>query len=460
VKALFAMTAALAASCAVCAGAVTPTALAAEGCTRVASPAGSDRAPGTEGEPLQTAQALLESLGPGETGCLRGGIYRSSYDTVLATRRGGAPGAPLTLRSYPGERARLVGTINIREGSDYVTLSGLDIEGTGADGANTVKIYSRGVVIEDSDITNAWRGRSCIILGNNEGGGQAVRPVIRRNTFHECGSLANGNQDHAVYAANVVDGEIVDNLFYNSAAYAVQLYPNAQRTRFAHNVVDGSAPSVRGGIVFGGDARHASSDNVVEQNVIAYAATAGITSYWEGPVGTGNVARRNCVWGARGDNISAERGFAAVANRVAEPLFASRGGRDYRLEAGSSCLRSIGYDALSRRLGNPPSRAFARRPIDINLGAPQIAGGGSSAGGAGLRRVRLVVRLRGVRKGTARIAIKRRGRPRVETLRVRGHRRLVVRTRLMPGAYTAWARVHDASRDRTARSKRLRFRVS
>ncbi len=150
---------------------------------------------------------------------------------MLHPRRGGAPGAPVTLRSYPGERARLVGIIDIPHGSDYITLSGLDIEGTGEDGANTIKIYSRGVVLERSDVTNAWRGRSCLILGNNEGGGQAVATIVRGNRFHECGDPANGNLDHGVYAANVLDGEIVDNLFYNSAAYTIQLYPNAQRTR-------------------------------------------------------------------------------------------------------------------------------------------------------------------------------------------------------------------------------------
>ena len=294
-KALPALAAALAAL-----SALPASALAADQCDQVASP-GPD-----------TAQQLLDSLRPGETGCLHGGTYGSSQDNVLHPRRGGEPGAPLTLRSYPGERARLVGIIDIRHGSDYITLSGLDIEGTGEDGANTIKIYSRGVVLEESDVTNAWRGRSCLILGNNEGGGQAVAPIVRGNTFHECGNPENGNHDHGVYAANVLDGEIVGNLFYNSAAYTIQLYPNAQRTRFAHNVVDGSGPSVRGGIVFGGDGRFASGDNVVERNVIAYAATAAITSYWEGPVGTGNLARDNCVWGSRDDDISGEWGFTAV----------------------------------------------------------------------------------------------------------------------------------------------------
>jgi hypothetical protein len=200
-----------------------------------------------------------------------------------------------------------------------------------------------------------------------------------------------------------VDGEIVDNLFYNSAAYTVQLYPNARRTRFAHNVVDGSGRSVRGGIVFGGDNRYASSDNVVERNVIAYAATAAITSYWEGPVGTGNIARDNCVWGSRyDDDITREWGFTAVGNRVARPLFAGRDARDYRLAAGSQCLRTVGYDTLARRVG--ARHIVARRP---------------------------------------RVSARR-----LRTLRVRALRRVLVKTLLREESH------------RPARSKRVRFRVS
>jgi hypothetical protein len=433
VKALLATTAALAAL-----SALPAPALAAGQCDRVASP-GPD-----------TAQRVLDSLRPGETGCLHGGTYSSTRDNVLHPLRGGEPGAPLTLRSYPGERARLVGIIDIPHGSDHIALSGLDIEGTGEDGANTIKIYSRGVVLERSDITNSWRGRSCLILGNNEGGGQAVAPIVRGNRFHECGSPANGTQDHGIYAANVVDGEIVGNLFYNSAAYTIQLYPNAQRTRFAHNVVDGSGPSVRGGIVFSGDGRFASRDNVVERNVIAYAATAAITSWWEGPVGTGNVARDNCVWGSRDDDISHEWGFTAVANRVARPLFANREARDYRLAPGSRCLRTVGYDTLvgrSRGLSRP--RAL-RAPLRVVARPPRVSA----------RRVRLEFRLRGVSAGTARVMIRRHGRGRVRTLRVRATRRVVVQPRLRPGSYRAWAQVRDSSRDRTVRSKRVRFRVS
>jgi Right handed beta helix region/Fibronectin type III domain len=310
-------------------------------CAKVASTNGSDSASGTLASPYRTPQKLAASLVSGQTGCLRGGTYTAASSYVLDVSKGG-----IRLRSLPGERARVVGIVQVKNAAAGVTLSHLDIEGTG--GANTVKVYAPDVVLEHNSITNLGRGRSCLILGSNSGYGQAARAIVRGNRFHDCGAAANGNKDHGIYAQNVVDGEIVGNVIWNSAAYAIQLYPNAQSTRFAHNVVDGAAPSVRGGVLFGGDSSYASSNNVVEHNAISYAETYNITSTWSGPVGSGNIARDNCVWAGRMGNVNTSKGgFTASANTVADPLFLDRENRDYKLRPGSVCLGIIGFDAAA-----------------------------------------------------------------------------------------------------------------
>lgn len=320
-------------------------------CTRYAATGGSDAGSGTKARPFKTAQRLADSLRAGETGCLRAGNYRASSGIfVLELAHGGSLRAPLTIRSYPGERAKLVGSVDVSSTANNVRLFELDFEGLG--GMNTVKIYSRNVILSDSDITNSWRGLSCLILGNNSGGGQAVRTIVRRNRFHECGSPANLNEDHAIYAANVVDAEIVNNVIYNIQAYAIQFFPNAQRVLFGHNVVDGGGPSVRGGVIFGGDESYRSNDNVVERNIVSYARTDNISSWWGGAVGKGNVARFNCVWQGQSENLDTRNGgFRSIANTVADPLFVNRAQRDFRLRRGSRCLKVIGYDtaALLRR---------------------------------------------------------------------------------------------------------------
>ena len=239
----------------------------------------------------------------------------------------------MAIMSYPGERAVLRGTVVVRSGANNVRLANLSVEGLG--GANTIQVYGADFVLEGSQITNNWRGRSCMILGDGSNG-TAVRPVIRRNRFRECGSLANGNQDHAIYASHVADGRFSDNAFWDSAGYAIQLYPDAQRTVVSHNTIDGGSPSVRGGIVIGGDSDDTSNGNIVEYNVIAYATTYNIEAWWDGAVGAGNVARYNCLWNGGQGEIDADE-VAVVGNVVADPLFIDRERHDLRVGARSIC---------------------------------------------------------------------------------------------------------------------------
>jgi hypothetical protein len=315
------------------------------GCSRYAAPSGSDRGPGTRKRPFASPQRLVESLRPGQTGCLRGGVYDETDDGyILRFERAGRPSAPITVRSHPGERARLVGIVTVDSGADWVTLSDLDVEGDGS--MNTIKVYAAHVVIEDNDITNELRGQSCLILGSNDGAGGAVRTIVRRNRFFDCGSPANDNKDHAIYAARLSDGRIERNLFVNSAGKTIQLYPNSDRTVVVRNVIDGGPDTVRGGIVIGGDDDYASSDNLVERNVIAYAADYGVYANWASRIGSGNVARSNCIWGSGTAHVDAGDGLAAYGNVIADPGFVDRESRDLRLRSDSRCLKVLGSDVV------------------------------------------------------------------------------------------------------------------
>lgn len=325
---------------------------AAVGCAKFAAPGGSDAASGSEAAPFATPQKLADSLGAAETGCLRAGAYAASGAYALSPGHG-----DFTLRSYPGEEATLAGIVQIPAGADGVTLADLRIEGDGSQ--NTVKVYAADAVLEDSEVTNAHRGRSCLILGSSSAG-TAVRPLVRDNVFHACGDPANGNKDHGIYAAQVEGGEISGNLIYDSAAYALQLYPNAQGVLVDHNVVDGGPPSIRGGIVIGGDTLTASSNNVLEGNVIAFAQTYNLSSAWEGPVGAGNLVRENCLWGGREGNARFAGGVVESGDVFADPGFVAPAEADYRLAPGSPCLGAVGYDAAAPSTGAPaPAAAVA-----------------------------------------------------------------------------------------------------
>ena len=327
-------------------------------CDRVASRSGSDSDPGTRSRPFKTVQRLADSLRAGQVGCVREGTYeeRQPGDYVLKFNHGGRKRKPLTIRSYPGERALLKGTVYVPRQSPHVTLSALDIDGRARwiEGEPvTVHVMAANVTIEQSDITN--RGlKSCMLLGSNRGWGKATRTRIRHNVFHDCGNPGNGMLDHAIYAENADRVDIRSNVFWGNAAWAVHLYPNSRRVRVRGNVMDSNG----GGVIFAGEGRLASSKNVVENNIISNPRRdLTVGTYWGGRIGHGNVARRNCVWDSGKASVSKGPGFKATRNVIGEPVFVDRGAGDYRLRAGSACRPTLA--AISSSPG--PTEAVAAR---------------------------------------------------------------------------------------------------
>src|SRR5919197_1457936 len=92
------------------------------GCSRIASPGGSDRSRGSLRSPYRTFKRLMQSLRPGMIGCLRAGTY-GSPNSFNDFRSSGTSRARITLRSYPGETATIQGYTGI-DGS-YVKFATL-----------------------------------------------------------------------------------------------------------------------------------------------------------------------------------------------------------------------------------------------------------------------------------------------------------------------------------------------
>ena len=101
---------------------------AATSCDRAASPSGSDSAAGSVASPYRTAQKLVDSLAPGQTGCLRAGTYEEN----VTISRAAAPASPVTLSSYPGERATVRGRFRVKDSANFVTVESLDLDGRNA----------------------------------------------------------------------------------------------------------------------------------------------------------------------------------------------------------------------------------------------------------------------------------------------------------------------------------------
>jgi hypothetical protein len=66
---------------------------------------GDDTAEGSEKQPWKTLGHALGRLKPGETLCLRGGVFHEQVTVATS----GSPDKPITIRSYPGELAVIDG---------------------------------------------------------------------------------------------------------------------------------------------------------------------------------------------------------------------------------------------------------------------------------------------------------------------------------------------------------------
>ncbi|HEX8648423.1 MAG TPA: right-handed parallel beta-helix repeat-containing protein [Thermoleophilaceae bacterium] len=302
-----------------------PATASAADCDKVASPG-----PGA-------AQKLVDSLAPGQNGCLHGGRYA---EHVRINRSGTSDSARITIRSFPGEQAELYGRLYVPESASYVTFEGLKLNGASTQTCGnkadcllpSPTVNGADIVFQDNDITNEHT-TICFSLGSS-GYGTARRVTIRRNRIHDCGQLPANNHEHGIYVTEAEDTQILDNAIYDNADRGIQLYPNADRTTIRGNVIDNNGV----GIIFSGEGSSTSDGNIAENNVITNSnMRRNVESWWPSAVGTGNVARNNCIHGGKLGNIGTQEGFVAIRNLMVDPQYVDRAAKDFRLKAGSPC---------------------------------------------------------------------------------------------------------------------------
>ncbi|HUT76280.1 MAG TPA: right-handed parallel beta-helix repeat-containing protein, partial [Polyangia bacterium] len=255
-----------------------------ESCNFVVAPNGSDQAAGTVAAPLRTVDELLDRLGQGQTGCLRSGTYVADQFKVST--------AAVKLTSYPGERATMRGRLRFNAGADGAVAEGLMLDGRNPGNLLGPLIYADRVVLRNNEITN-YNTAICVDISDYPGEREPRGVLIEGNRIHHCGTLPATNHQHGIYVAHARDTVIRNNLIYANADRGIQLYPDADDSLITGNVIEGNGQ----GVIFGGDDNSSSDRNIVEGNVIANSTIRyNVQSHWQGPTGSGNVARRNCVW--------------------------------------------------------------------------------------------------------------------------------------------------------------------
>jgi parallel beta-helix repeat protein len=371
------------------------------------------------------AQDLVDALAPGQTGCLRAGLYEGNVK--LQT-----PG--ITLTRYASDKATVKGRFWIAEGADNVTVEGLYFDGTNPNMLPSPTINADGATFRRNDVTN-YNHSICFVLGHPDWG-RANSTTIEFNRIHDCGRLPVTNHDHGIYVATATDTLIRGNWIYDNADRGIELYPDAQNTTITGNVIDGNGS----GIIFSGEFGVASNGSRVEGNVIANSRVRDNVESWYppgNPIGRDNLVRGNCVKGGAYDDgnggISDERGFKVVETVRAKPAYASRSARDFRLEAGNRCRDVLaayrttvpGPDGVTRSTHaqrHAPAVILGafRKQIQRGQRLPMIGRVASTRLRRGLS-VAVVARVHGHRHLLARVPVSRNGtfslRPRVRAVR-------------------------------------------
>ena len=290
---------------------------AATGCDQVANPG-----PGA-------MQRLVDSLEPGQVGCLHGGSYTGDFKVST-------PG--ITLTRFASEHATVKGRFWIARGADGVTVEGLYLDGTNRDALPSPTVNADNATFRRNDVTNNHHS-ICFDLGHPQWG-RADGARLELNRIHDCGRLPATNHDHGIYVAVASNTLIRGNWIYDNADYGIQLYPNAQNSRVVGNVIDGNGE----GITFSGEYGVTSNGNVVEGNVIANSKVRNNVESWYprgNPIGRGNVVRNNCIKGGVYDHgnggIGDEWGFRVVDTIRTRASYANRAAEDFRLAPGSAC---------------------------------------------------------------------------------------------------------------------------
>jgi hypothetical protein len=193
---------------------------------------GSDANPGTLDAPWRTIQHAVDSVAPGATVNIRGGIYHESVDIEVS---GSATAGPVTLQSYPGEvaildgegltppKSDIRGLVNIEDQS-YVTVRGMEVRNYHTANAEAtpagIWVTGAGSHIQILDNLVHHIGTTAEAAGNALGigvyGSGAPDPLdgvaISGNQVHD---LKTGNSEAVVVSGNVTNFTITSNTVHD-----------------------------------------------------------------------------------------------------------------------------------------------------------------------------------------------------------------------------------------------------
>ncbi len=326
-------------------------------CTLVAAPNGSDTSgKGTTASPYQSVAKLDHALAPGQTGCLRGGTYGNTKTQERLSTNGTAS-KQITITSYPGEQATVVGWVEIA--GNYTTVSGLQIDGSNtflvkpggspcpkpATVSQPLVIAGTGDIFERNNYYQSVAGLRSSAIGVGFWG-KPDNTIIRFNRIHDVGQCTQ--HDHLIYLASGNNVQIYDNWMYDDHnGFGVTLYWQPTNARIHSNVIDSAGAGINLGDTTGSTTSGNQAWNNVVTNSVRVPSDSGGTLQGVlvmcaslNPGSTGNKVFDN-------DSFNNPDGMEAVTNWLtaeqisiygnisANPQFVNAQSHDYAVASGS-----------------------------------------------------------------------------------------------------------------------------
>lgn len=273
--------------------------------------------------------------------------------------RNGRPSARITIRSYPGSTATVIGYVDL-EASD-TTLSHLNIDGSNifydqrrAGTGCPVPVSQSLVIAGSGDILEYDNYYQSVarLRGNGIGigfWGDADDTVIRFDRIHDVGQCQA--YDHLIYLSHGDNVRIYDNWLWNDPhGRGVQLYPAPTNARVYNNVIARAGE----GFGVGDEAGETVSGNQIYDNIVSNATGLPwerirgmcINDSYGGAPGTGNVFDHNDCFQDPG-GIARVTAIRMYDNTTANPDFVNAAQHNYGLLPSSSLVEQDLWSALS-----------------------------------------------------------------------------------------------------------------
>lgn len=274
------------------------------------------------GSPTQNLSSLLSSLSAGQTLQLHAGNYGVGDTSQIYLTINGTAAAPITITSYPGERAVIKQLIRVR--GSYIRFSNLTFDKNsyptdtrlgqsgGLPGGNVgIWIDAPHVTLEKSEIKNNT-------MSGVFGGADDVQ--ILNNWVHDNGTTTD---DHGIYIGGGGYGAIIaGNIVEHNAMFGIQIQYSSHDWIVANNTIVGNGLNFAGS----GTVQAGTANNLLWVNNIAYGnKEVGYKSYVAANTLSHNLAYANpqgATYGPFGSNVSMLQ---------SDPMFVSSS--DYHLQS-------------------------------------------------------------------------------------------------------------------------------